>query len=304
MSARIIDGNKIAESILQELGKEIAQLKEQDCHPRLSVILVGDNPASKVYVGRKQKACEKLGILSETLHLPAETTEGELLALLHRLNSDSCVHGILVQLPLPKQISAAKVIETILPEKDVDGFHPVNRGRLAVGEECFVPCTPAGIQQLLLRNDFTPEGKHVVVVGRSSIVGMPFAQMMMQKEKGANATVTVCHTGTTDMKQYTRQADILVVAAGKAKAVTADMVKPGCIVIDVGVNRIDDPAAAKGYRLVGDVDFEAVKEIAGAITPVPGGVGPMTIAMLLNNTVKAAKAFLQNKTTTFAPVAQ
>ena len=292
MSARIIDGNKIAESILQELGKEIAQLKEQDCHPRLSVILVGDNPASKVYVGRKQKACEKLGILSETLHLPAETTEGELLALLHRLNSDSCVHGILVQLPLPKQISAAKVIETILPEKDVDGFHPVNRGRLAVGEECFVPCTPAGIQQLLLRNDFTPEGKHVVVVGRSSIVGMPFAQMMMQKQKGANATVTVCHTGTADMRQYTRQADI------------ADMVKPGCIVIDVGVNRIDDPAAAKGYRLVGDVDFEAVKEIAGAITPVPGGVGPMTIAMLLSNTVKAAKAFLQNKTTTFAPVAQ
>jgi methylenetetrahydrofolate dehydrogenase (NADP+)/methenyltetrahydrofolate cyclohydrolase len=291
MSAQIIDGKQTADTLLQKLEGEIRQLKQQDWTPGLSVILVGDDPASISYVGRKQKACEKIGIHSETIHLPAETSEQELLALLKKLNADPSVHGILVQLPLPKQISPLKVIETIIPEKDVDGLHPVNKGKLVAGEDCFWPCTPAGIQQLLLHYGFSPEGKHVVVVGRSGLVGMPFALMMMQKAKGANATVTVCHTGTTDLKKHTLLADILVVAAGRANTITAEMVRPGSVVIDVGTNRVDDPASPKGYRLIGDVDFESVKEVAGAITPVPGGVGPMTIAMLLYNTVKAAKAF-------------
>ena len=269
---------------------KVDSLKEKGCTPHLSVVLVGEDPASKVYVGMKQKACDNIGMSSETIKLDVDTTEEYILDLVEKLNNNDKVHGILVQMPLPKHISSSKVIETIRPDKDVDGFHPVNRGRLAIGEDCFVPCTPAGMQELLLKYGFDPSGKHVVVVGRSGIVGMPFSVMMAQKRKGANATVTICHTGSSDLKSYTTQADILVAAAGRPKTITADMVKDGVVVIDVGVNRVDDPESTKGYRLVGDVDFEPVKEKAAAITPVPGGVGPMTIAMLLKNTIKAAES--------------
>jgi len=294
VSAKIIDGKKIAEEIYQEIIVEISELKEKDCTPHLTVILVGDDPASLVYVGMKQKACEKYGLGSETIRMSGDTSEEELLKLIARLNNNPAVHGILVQLPVPKQISPKKVIESISPDKDVDGLHPVNRGRLAIGDDCFLPCTPAGVQQLLLRNGFRTEGKHIVVVGRSSLVGLPFALMMMQKKEGANATVTVCHTGSGDLKRYTKEADILVAAAGRANIITADMVRVGCVIIDVGTNRVDDPTAKRGYRLTGDVDFENVKEVAGAISPVPGGVGPMTIVMLLKNTIKAAKVLSGN----------
>lgn len=289
MSAIIIDGKAVAEKVYNNLVPDIQNLTDQKTVPHLSVILVGEDPASMVYVGMKQKACEKWGLSSETIRLSKETSESDLLQKVKALNENPRIHGILVQLPLPNPINSKKVLEAIDPEKDVDGFHPVNRGRLAVGEECFAPCTPAGIQQLLLQNDLNPKGKHVVVVGRSSIVGMPFAVMMMQKKPGANATVTVCHTGTRDMAYHTKQADILVSAAGSLKAITKEMVKPGAVVIDVGSNKVDDPTAKRGFRLVGDVDFDSVKEIASAITPVPGGVGPMTIAMLVYNTVQAAK---------------
>ncbi len=292
MSARIIDGKLTAEAIYQEIADDVAKLKADGCTPHLTVVLVGEDPASKVYVGMKQKACEKHGLGSETILLPEETTEEELLALVDKLNNDSQVHGILVQLPVPKQIDSKKIIEAISPEKDVDGLNPVSRGRLTAGEDCFLPCTPAGVQQLLIRNGVETKGKHVVVVGRSLLVGLPFANMMMQKKEDANATVTVCHTGSGDLTPYTKQADILVAAAGRAGIITKDMVKPGAVVIDVGTNRKDDPSAKRGYRLVGDVDFENVKEVAEAITPVPGGVGPMTIVMLLANTVKAAKQSL------------
>lgn len=291
MSAIIIDGKKVAEGIQAALASETAALQERGVFPRLEVVLVGDNPSSKAYVGMKQKACERVGIRSTTTHLPKETSERELLNLIARFNADETVHGILVQLPLPPQISEKSVLEAILPEKDVDGFHPVNRGKLAAGEETFVPCTPAGMQELLKAYDFNPEGKHLVVVGRSGIVGLPFAVLMMQKKPWANATVTVCHTGSGDLSRYTLQADILAVAAGRPNTVTGTMIKPGAVVIDVGVNRVDDPSAERGYRLVGDVEFESAKEVAGAITPVPGGVGPMTIAMLLKNTVISAKKF-------------
>ena len=291
MSAIIIDGKATAEKIHLQLAGEVKSLGDKKCFPRLEVVLVGEDPASKVYVGMKQKACDKVGIISNTTRLPAETPQDELLALVHKFNSDADVHGILVQLPLPKHISEEKIIEAISPEKDVDGFHPVNTGRMVAGQDCFLPCTPAGMQELLKEYNFNPKGKHVVVVGRSNIVGKPFAMMMMQKKEWANATVTVCHTGSGDLKPYTLQADILVAAAGRPKVITGDMIKPGAVVIDVGVNRVDDPAAKRGYRLVGDVDFTAAVEIAGAITPVPGGVGPMTIAMLLKNTVVSAKKF-------------
>ena len=293
MSAIVIDGRKVANEIHEQLVKETAELVAQGCQPRLVVILVGEDPASKVYVGMKQKACEKIGISSETIRLAAETSEQELLELLEKLNNHNTVHGILVQLPLPKHISSSKVIETISPEKDVDGFHPINRGKLSTGEECFIPCTPAGMQQLLISYNIPTEGKHVVVVGRSNIVGLPFAIMMMQKRKFANSTVTVCHTGSGDLKPYVKQADIVIAAAGRPNTVTVDMLKPGCVVIDVGVNRVDDASSPRGYRLVGDVDYEAAKEVASAITPVPGGVGPMTIALLMKNTIQAAKNTLK-----------
>ncbi len=291
MQVTIIDGNKTAAKIRAELAREIEVLKTKKCFPRLEVILVGEDPASKVYVGMKQKDCEKVGILGQTTYLPESTSEAELLQLVQTFNNDDEVHGILVQLPLPKQISEKKVIETISPDKDVDGFHPVSRGKLLAGEDCFVPCTPAGMQELLKEYNIDPKGKHVVVVGRSNIVGKPFAVIMMQKQPWANATVTVCHTGSGDLKPYTTQADILVAAAGRPNVLTADMIKPGAVVIDVGVNRVDDDSVERGYRLVGDVDYQAALEVVSAITPVPGGVGPMTRAMLLKNTVTSAKKF-------------
>ncbi len=290
MSAQLLDGRETASRIYRELDEKIQDLKNRGTMPHLSVVLVGEDPASKIYVGHKQKACEKIGISSETILLNTDTPEKQLLNRIKILNNDKAVHGILVQMPLPSHISPDSIIEAIDPAKDVDGFHPVNRGRLAVGQDCFLPCTPAGIQQLLLRYGYSPEGKHVVVIGRSSIVGMPMAMMMFQKKKGANATVTICHTGSGDLKPYARQADILVAAVGRENVITADMVKPGAVVIDVGMNRVEDATKKRGYRLCGDVDFEKVKDIAAAITPVPGGVGPMTIAMLMSNTVKAAAA--------------
>ncbi len=289
MSAILIDGKKKAQIVKDRLAVQVAAVKENGVVPCLKVFLVGDDPASAIYVRNKKRAAEKIGMASETVILPGETTEIELLNLIDEANNDDSVHGILVQLPLPKQIASSKVIEAISPDKDVDGFHPVSRGKLVAGEDTFLPCTPAGMQVMLREYDIDPKGKHVVVVGRSGIVGMPFTIMMLQKKAWANATVTCCHTGTGDLKPYTLQADILVAAAGRPNTITADMVKKGVVVIDVGMNRVDDPTTEKGYRLCGDVDFEPIKDIASAITPVPGGVGPMTIAMLLQNTVKAAK---------------
>jgi methenyltetrahydrofolate cyclohydrolase (EC 3.5.4.9)/5,10-methylenetetrahydrofolate dehydrogenase (NADP+) (EC 1.5.1.5) len=289
MTAKIIDGNRLAKEIYTELEAEIRQLKERGITPGLGVVLVGEDPASASYVKGKAKACAQIGICEKTIHLPADASEEKVLKTIDTLSEDSTFHGVLVQLPLPKHISAEKVASRIPLEKDVDVFHPTNIGKLLKGEPYLLPCTPHGIQQLLLRSGYDPGGKHVVICGRSNIVGRPLAAMLMQKKEGANATVTVCHTGTRDMASLTRQADILVAAMGSPKAISADMVKPGAVVIDVGVNRVEDPATKSGYRLVGDTDFEAIKERAEAITPVPGGVGPMTIAMLLYNTVTAAK---------------
>ncbi len=289
MPAQIISGTEIAKQIREELKQEIAELKEtHNLVPGLVTVLVGDDPASQVYVGSKVKTCEALGVYSERYDLPADTSEEKLLALIDRLNKDQKIHGILVQLPLPKHISETKVLYAIDPKKDVDGFHPVNVGKLMIGEPDFLPCTPHGIWQLLLRSGVQIEGAEVVVVGRSNIVGKPIANILLQKKEGANATVTVCHTRTRDMSFHTKRADILIVAAGKPKGITADMVKEGVVVIDVGVNRIGKTAEGKAI-LAGDVDFDTVKEKAKAITPVPGGVGPMTITMLMLNTVKAAK---------------
>ena len=284
MSAALIKGSEISKLIKEELKQEIANLKEKyNIIPGLATILVGENEASKVYVGAKEKACKELGIYSERKDLSADTTESDLLALIEKLNKDQKIHGILVQLPLPKHINDKKVLYAIDPKKDVDAFHPVNVGKLMLGVPDFLPCTSHGIQELLLRSGVETDGAEVVVVGRSNIVGKPIANMLIQKNrKGANATVTICHTGTKDLASHTRRADILIVAAGKPKAVTADMVKEGVVVIDVGVNRLET-------GLVGDVDFDSVKEKAKAITPVPGGVGPMTIVMLMKNTVQSAK---------------
>jgi methylenetetrahydrofolate dehydrogenase (NADP+)/methenyltetrahydrofolate cyclohydrolase len=253
------------------------------------VVLVGDDPASAVYVANKQRACGEAGLFSDSAHLPAKATEDEVLAAVDGFNRDSRVHGILVQLPLPESMSQHRVIEAMNPEKDVDGIHPHNLGKLLQGRPDFPPCTPAGIVELLIRNGHDPEGASVVICGRSDIVGKPLAALMMQRRRGGNATVTVCHTRTRDLAEVTRTADILVSAIGQRGAIKADMVKEGAVVIDVGINRIDDPTARRGYRLKGDVDFEAVAEVASAITPVPGGVGPMTIAMLLVNTLSAAR---------------
>ena len=289
MPAEIISGSGIARQIREELKEEIAELKEEhNLVPGLATVLVGEDPASQVYVGQKEKTSQALGLYSERHDLPADTDEEELLALVNKLNKDPKIHGILVQLPLPKHIKETKVLYAIDPKKDVDGFHPVNLGKLMIGEPDFLPCTPHGIQQLLVRSGIEIEGAEVVVVGRSNIVGKPITNILLQKKEGANATVTVCHTRTRDISSHTKRADILIVAAGRPKAVTADMVKEGAVVIDVGVNRIGRTAEGKAI-LVGDVDFDAVKEKAKAITPVPGGVGPMTITMLMLNTVKAAK---------------
>jgi len=289
MTAQIISGTEIAKQIREELKEEIAELKEKhNLIPGLVTVLVGEDPASQVYVGQKEKTSLALGIYSERHDLPAETTQQELLALIDKLNKDPKIHGILVQLPLPKHLNETEVLYAIDPKKDVDGFHPVNVGKLMIGEPDYLPCTPHGIQQLLVRSGVKISGAEVVVLGRSNIVGKPIANILLQKKEGANATVTVCHTGTQDISFHTKRADILIVAAGKPKAVTADMVKEGVVVIDVGVNRIGKTAEGKAI-LAGDVDFEGVKEKAKAITPVPGGVGPMTITMLMLNTVRAAK---------------
>jgi len=289
MAAEIISGKEVAKVIRAELAQEVAELKEKHgVVPGLATVLVGENPASVSYVTAKNKACHDLGMKSFQHTLPAETSEEDLLKVVGELNANDEVNGILVQLPLPKHVDENKVLDAIDPDKDVDGFHPVNVGRLVIGEELFPPCTPAGIQELIVRSGTPTEGAEVVVVGRSNIVGKPIAIMMLQKKAGANATVTVCHTRTRDMAAHTKRADILIVAAGKPKAVTAEMVKPGATVIDVGVNRIGTTASGKA-KLCGDVDFEAVQEVAGKITPVPGGVGPMTITMLMKNTVRAAK---------------
>ncbi len=289
MTAKIISGKEIAGNIREELKQEIAELKEKhDLVPGLATVLVGEDPASQSYVGGKEKASNELGIHSERIDLPEKTSQDELMALVDRLNKDPKIHGILVQLPLPKHLNEMEVLFAINPKKDVDGFHPVNVGKLMIGEPDYLPCTPHGIQQLLIRSGVQIEGAEVVVVGRSNIVGKPIANILLQKRPGANATVTICHTGTRDISFHTRRADILIVAAGRPKAITADMVKEGVVVIDVGVNRIGKTAEGKAI-LVGDVDFEGVKEKASAITPVPGGVGPMTITMLMLNTVRAAK---------------
>jgi methylenetetrahydrofolate dehydrogenase (NADP+) / methenyltetrahydrofolate cyclohydrolase len=290
MSAGIIDGKRIAGDVRAEVRSEAEGLKaRRGVVPGLAFVLVGEDPASQVYVRSKGKACEELGFYSVTERLPASTTEVDLLAVLARFNADQRIHGILVQLPLPKHIDEQRVIEAIDHRKDVDGFHPMNVGKLVIGLECLRPCTPAGVQELLIRSGYDPAGKHVVVAGRSNIVGKPVLNILLQKQRGANAVVTIAHTGARDLTPYLRQADIVIAAIGKAGAITGAMLKPGAVVIDVGINRIPDPSAKNGSRLVGDVDFASASEVASAITPVPGGVGPMTIAMLMKNTVLAAR---------------
>ena len=289
MPAQIIKGAEVAAQIREKLQQEITELKaKHNLVPGLATVLVGEDPASQVYVGAKEKTCLALGIYSERHDLPADTSEEDLLKLIDKLNKDPKIHGILVQLPLPKHINEITVLYAINPKKDVDGFHPVSLGKLMIGEPDYIPCTPNGIWQLIIYSGVKVEGAEVVIVGRSNIVGKPIANILFQKKEGANATVTVCHTRTRDIAFHTKRADILIVAAGKAKAITADMVKDGVVVIDVGVNEIGKTAEGKRI-LSGDVDFEAVKEKAKAITPVPGGVGPMTITMLMMNTVRAAK---------------
>jgi methylenetetrahydrofolate dehydrogenase (NADP+)/methenyltetrahydrofolate cyclohydrolase len=289
MTAKIIDGKQTAADMRVELKAEVAKLKIKNIVPGLAVILVGEDPASKSYVTAKERACEEIGIFSDDNHLPADTSEADLLTLVEKMNNDPKINGILVQLPLPKHIDESKVLLAIKPEKDVDGFHPMNIGKMVAGEKAFLPCTPHGIIQLLKRSNVKTEGAEVVVIGRSNIVGKPVANMLIQKKDTGNATVTVCHTRTKNLADHVKRADIIIAAAGRPNTVTADMVKQGAVVIDVGVNRVEDSTKKRGYRLVGDVDFEAVKEIASLITPVPGGVGPMTITMLLYNTVESAK---------------
>ena len=290
MAATIIDGKAVADRIKGDLKPRVAALVGTGRIPGLVAILVGDNPASQVYVKAKAKGSEEVGIHSEIVQLPGDTSEEQLLKEIAKLNSRADVHGILVQQPLPPQIRTEKAVAAVSPLKDVDCFHPVNVGLILIGTPRFAPATPAGVQELLLESGNDPAGKHVVILGRSNIVGKPLAALLLQKGRGGNATVTVCHSGTKDLTAIARTADIVVAAIGQARFVKANMVKPGACVIDVGINRIPDPKAKSGTRLVGDVDFDAVKEVAGAITPVPGGVGPMTIAMLLTNTVRAAEA--------------
>ncbi|MBI5474858.1 MAG: bifunctional 5,10-methylenetetrahydrofolate dehydrogenase/5,10-methenyltetrahydrofolate cyclohydrolase [Ignavibacteriae bacterium] len=289
MSATIIDGKLIADQIKREVKRDTEQLmRERGIVPGLAFILVGEDPASQSYVRSKGKACEELGFHSITEKLPPSVRQEDVLRLIHQFNADPKIHGILVQLPLPKHIDEDEVIMAIDWRKDVDGFHPINVGKLVIGQKCLKPCTPAGIQELLMRSGNDPAGKHVVVVGRSNIVGKPVANILLQKQAGANAVVTIAHTGGGDIAQYTKLADIVVVAIGKPGAVTGEMLKPGCVVIDVGINRVADATAKNGYRIVGDVHFASASKVASAITPVPGGVGPMTIAMLMKNTLVAA----------------
>ncbi|MDX1393602.1 MAG: bifunctional 5,10-methylenetetrahydrofolate dehydrogenase/5,10-methenyltetrahydrofolate cyclohydrolase [Gemmatimonadota bacterium] len=294
MRAKLIDGRKIAAEIRAEVAEDAAELTAVGVKPGLGVVLVGDDPASHVYVRMKTRACAEAGLHARDITPPADITQAELLAIVDDLNEDPAIHGILVQLPLPKHLNEREVTERILPSKDVDGFHPVNQGRMAQGDpDAFRPATPAGVQELIKRTGVDTTGKHVVIVGRSNIVGMPMSTIMLQKEPGANATVTVAHSRTVDLPSITRQGEILIVGVGVPEIVKGDMVREGAVVIDVGVNRVDDPTTERGYRLVGDVEFEAAAERADWITPVPGGVGPMTIAMLLRNTVTAARRTLE-----------
>ncbi len=289
MTARILDGKRIAAEMREEMRREVAGLAARRIVPGLAVVLVGDDPASRSYVAAKEKACAEAGMFSDDNRLPATTTQDELLALIARLNRDPRIHGILVQLPLPRHIQEDAVLLAIDPDKDVDGFHPVNVGRMIAGQRTFLPCTPHGVLHMLARSGITIEGSHAVIVGRSQIVGKPLANLLMRKDTLGNATVTVCHTRSRDIAALTRQADIVVAAAGQPNTITADMVRDGAVVIDVGVNRVADATRKSGYRLVGDVDFEAVSKKASWITPVPGGVGPMTITMLLYNTIESAR---------------
>jgi methylenetetrahydrofolate dehydrogenase (NADP+)/methenyltetrahydrofolate cyclohydrolase len=291
VSARIIDGVAMAATIRGEVAARVAELRRGGLVPGLVVVLVGENPASQIYVRSKGKACLEAGMHSETIVLPLETTEAELFATIDRLNADPAIHGMLIQLPLPPHIDTDKVLRHIDPAKDVDGFHPVNVGRLVLGDPgALKPATPSGVQQMLIRSGIETKGAHAVIVGRSTIVGRPMASLLMQSGVGGDATVTVAHSRSRDLPAICRSADILVVAIGRAEFVTADMVKPGATIIDVGINRVEDATRPRGYRVAGDVAFDAVAEVAGAITPVPGGVGPMTIAMLLSNTLQAATA--------------
>jgi len=290
MPAKLIDGTAIGAAMRAELKDRIAAVKQRGVTPGLAAVLVGDNPASATYVKMKGKACEEAGLYHDTIVMPKATTEAELLALVDRLNADPKIHGILVQLPLPSQIDTQKVLRRVHPGKDVDGFHPENVGKVSVGDPTgFRPATPYGVQQLLIKSGVETKGAHAVVVGRSNIVGRPMAALLLQDGPGGNATVTVCHSRTRDIKSVTRSADILIVAMGKPEFVTGDMIRPGAVVIDVGTTRVDDPSNKRGYRIAGDVKFAEAKDVAGLITPVPGGVGPMTITMLLYNTVQAAE---------------
>lgn len=294
--AKILDGKALSQEIQGEVAVGVKEMQlNHQVTPGLAAVLVGDEPASAIYVRNKRRACDQVGMFSEAFELPPSTTESEILQLVDKLNRDPRFHGILIQLPLPSHINGNNVIQALDPAKDIDGLHPYNAGLLVQGRPDYVPGTPAGIQQLLLRNGYDPAGQHVVVCGRSDIVGKPLAILLMQRQDGANATVTVCHTRTKDLASVTRQADILVAAVGQPKMITADMVKEGAVVIDVGINRVEDSSRKSGYRLVGDVDFEAVSEKAEAITPVPGGVGPMTIAMLLVNTLTAARISIHGR---------
>ena len=293
MPAELIDGVAIAARVRSRVAAEAAELATHGVVPGLTVVLVGDDAASAVYVASKEKACHEAGMRGQTIRLPAATTEAELLAVIDGLNADPAVHGILVQMPVPRHIDSQAVIRRIDPAKDVDGFHPVNAGKVLIGDpDAFAPCTPAGVQVLLTESGVETAGKEAVILGRSTIVGKPMAALLVQSGRGADCTVTICHSRTRDLAAHTRRADILIAAIGKPAMVTADMVKPGAVVIDVGINRVEDATATRGYRIVGDVDFAGVREVASKLTPVPGGVGPMTIAMLLANTVRAARLTL------------
>ena len=290
LPAEIINGVAVARSVREQVARDVERLTAEGLRPGLAVVLVGDDPASAVYVRSKGRACDEAGIHSVTIRLPADTSQEELMAQVDALNEDPAIHGILVQMPLPRHMDADAVIRRIRPDKDVDGFHPVNVGKNLIGErDGFVPCTPAGVQELLVRSGVETRGAECVIVGRSNIVGKPMMALMVQSHAGANSTVTVCHSATRDLAAHVRRAEILIVAAGRPGMITGDMIRPGAVVIDVGINRVEDHSAARGYRLVGDVDFESARKVASLITPVPGGVGPMTIAMLLRNTVRAAE---------------